>query len=336
MKYSELKIDKIEKLSGLEMKKTFIKIFNVLNTVDRPLFFTGLPGTGKTILAKALAKLYCKKNNCKAYYLQLSPDMTKTSVILGLRLENGNLVPIKGVVAEAMEHGDIVIVDEATHTTQQMLLMFNSILDRDSSTSIGDKIVYKDPKMRVIFCSNDSTCAGNIPLPQSFAQRALFFNFKYPNFEDEKTITKSMLKNDLNDYTMPESVISYIANIIRNSRSKYFPLSVRNITNALILLELETKEKLSDDVTEQRMEMVLGNKGEAKVKNIYKMIHDKSEDNIEVISSDDATNELLGYVVATGHENFIENILSACMYYADVDGFSDISKTKDKLKASIL
>lgn len=339
--YSELNLDKIGKLSGKEMKDKFTNIFNLLITVDRPLFFTGSPGTGKTVLAKALAKAYCNKTGARAFYLQLSPDMTKTSIILGLRLENGNLVPCKGVLAEAMEKGDIVIIDEATHTTQQMLLMFNSILDRESCTSIGDEIVHKNDRMRVIFCSNDSMCAGNIQLPQSFAQRVIFFNFEYPNREDEIAIATMMLKADLGENEIPEAIIKYIVSLIRKNRNKTFPLSVRNVVNALILLEtckknddlLEDEKKLQDAVSSFLMQK---GSGESKIKNAYEAIHNVKEKDIQVISDDDELNEFLCYIAYVGIKSFKEAILNSCLFYADVDGFNSISKGKDMLEASIL
>ena len=48
-------------------------------------------GSGKSIIAMNLARQYALAKNVPAYYVQLSPEQTKTSLILGLRLENGSL-----------------------------------------------------------------------------------------------------------------------------------------------------------------------------------------------------------------------------------------------------
>lgn len=115
----------------------------------------------------------------------MSPEQTKTSLILGLRLENGSLTVKNGVVADCMEKGGSIIVDEAAHSVQEILLMFNSILDRTSVTAIGDKMIYANEDFLIVFCANDSRYAGSVKLPQSFAQRLVSFYFDYPVADDE-------------------------------------------------------------------------------------------------------------------------------------------------------
>ena len=94
-------------------------------TTNRNKFVLGPSGSGKSIIAMNLARQYALAKNVPAYYVQLSPEQTKTSLILGLRLENGSLAVKNGVVADCMERGGIIIVDEATHSVQEILLMFN-------------------------------------------------------------------------------------------------------------------------------------------------------------------------------------------------------------------
>ena len=126
-KYSELDITAVKPVVGansLERCKDITKLLNISNT---PIMLTGASGTGKTHSAKKIASYYAKKHNVPAYFIQLSPDQTKTNVILGLRLINGSLVVQNGVVAECMERGGIIIIDEVTHATQSLILMLNII-----------------------------------------------------------------------------------------------------------------------------------------------------------------------------------------------------------------
>jgi MoxR-like ATPase len=166
----ELNLDKVPKLVGKVARDRFMEISTLLENSSWPIYLVGPSGSGKSIMAMNVAGWYSKKYGVPAYYVQLSPDQTKTSLILGLRLINGSLVPVKGLIATAMEKGGIVIVDEAAHATQELLLMFNSICDRTSITAIGDAIVESKDSFRVVFASNSSSYAGNSKLPQSFAQ----------------------------------------------------------------------------------------------------------------------------------------------------------------------
>ena len=332
---NELNLKNIMKLKGNEAKKRFIKLSNHLMKTNVPLYLVGPSGSGKTIMAKNLAKLYATKLKVQAYYVQLSPDQTKTSIILGLRLVNGSMIPSNGVVAEAMKKGGIVIVDETSHASQDLLLMFNGICDRDSITSIGDKTIEADKNFRIIFCSNDSTYAGNNKLPQSFAQRVIAYNFDYPSAEEECKIARYMVKEDIGGCNAPDSVFMYLTSIMRNSRKSTYPLSVRNVANAVLSMELcvesrnENLETTVDKITKD-------NSAEAILQNIFKLIHNREATNVGNILGNKLVNDLLEYIHLVSIEDFREAVLSSFMIYMDVDGFSDTKKIKEQIVSTLL
>lgn len=195
--YSHLDPSQVPELVGEDAAKRLSRCLSILNNTIWPLYLTGPSGSGKTLTAMNIAKQYSQAHCVPAYYVQLSPEMTKTSLILGLRLISGSLQVVDGVVAHCMQTRDIIVVDEAAHTTHELLLMFNSILDRTSVTSVGDRIIYAADTFRIIFCSNDSSYAGNVRLPQSFAQRMVSFHFDYPSFESEFLITRQIATDGL-------------------------------------------------------------------------------------------------------------------------------------------
>lgn len=309
-KYSELDIDNIEKVVGQSYKdrmKEVLKLFKVSNT---PIIFTGNSGTGKTIVAKNIASRYAKKNNVPAYFIQLSPDQTKTNIILGLRLINGSLQAQNGVVAECMEQGGIIVIDEATHATQSLLLMFNSLMDKDSITSIGDKIIKAKDTFRIIFCCNDSNYSGNIKLPQSFCNRPIAYHFDYPSFDEELEIAINML--DIKGVSYNEDVLTYFVRIMRELRGIDIPLSCRNIFSATLLLS--TKKVI------ENKDIVIENDSEAKFKKIISLVRDYKV--IDAITKNDILNEekLINLFCSIGFENINEVIKQTFMYYLDFDG----------------
>lgn len=327
----------VPKLVGDEAKKKFVELSSILKTTYWPLYFVGPSGCGKSILAMNLAKWYSQKFGVPAYYVQLSPDQTKTSLILGLRLINGSLVPAKGVVAEAMDKGGIIIVDEATHALPELLLMFNSICDRTAIASIGDEVVVARDTFRVIFCGNTSLYSANIKLPQSFAQRLICINFKYPSTEDEVAIVKKMLKTEFGSVVIPDVVIEYVVKLARKVRNDSYPLSVRNMAAAVVLLQVkyvmsDREPNFDDAVTEFG-----GSQPEAVIRGLYATFNGSDPHTVHQALSDGKVRAFVNTIAKIGVDEFREAVKSAMMYYLDLDGnYAEIQKAKSRLDAELL
>lgn len=328
-----LDLKKVPVVVGKNGKQMLKKCLNVLNATKWPLYIVGPSGSGKSIIAMNVAKHYAQQHNVPAYYVQLSPEQTKTSLILGLRLKDGSIVPTNGIVADCMEQGGIIIVDEATHSMQEVLLMFNSILDRTSVTAVGDKIVYSNDNFRIIFCSNTSTYAGNIKLPQSFAQRLIAFNFEYPSANDEFEIVKKILDDEVDvEIEVCDDVIKYVVGLMREIRTEEFPLSVRNVATAITLLNFEdAKNKNSIDTY-----FTMVQDKEAQRRNIAKRIFDRDVNDVTKLNGSEVTN-VIDFVSSIGVKNFKNCILQSFMFYLDVDmGFYDSEVKKQNMLSTII
>lgn len=329
---TKLDVKKVPRVVGVKGRRMLKRCLNVIENTKWPLYIVGPSGSGKSIIAMNIAKEYAMKHKVDAYYVQLSPEQTKTSLILGLRLKNGSLVPENGIVADCMENGGIIIVDEATHSMQEILLMFNSILDRTAVTAIGDKIVYAADSFRIVFCSNTSTYAGNVKLPQSFAQRLVAFNFEYPGQNDEVEIVKRIVDDELEcESDVPDNVINYIVGLMREVRSEEYPLSVRNAAIATVMLALEYKEagKTDDYFT-------MSKDKEAMRRTIATRIFGESPKDVTIINGSEVQ-EVIDYVSSISVKRFKEIILQSFMYYLDIDmGFFDSKDAKSKLMANII
>lgn len=313
---ARLNVGSVPKLVGQEARVRFFECMTVLENTSWPLYLVGPSGSGKSIMAMNLAKAYSKEHEVPAYYVQLSPEQTKTSLILGLRLVDGSLKGVKGVIAEAMEEGGVVVVDEATHTTQELLLMFNSILDRTSVTSIGEQIIYATDTFRVIFTANDSAYAGNVRLPQSFAQRLAVFNFDYPSAKDEARIARKIAQSECKmPMTVPDGTFNYLVAFMREVRTERFPLSARNVALAAVRLNLCKR----DESRGIAAYFTGGPNVESVRRSVaQRVLLKEAQDATEITGA--AVVDFIQFVSEVGVEKFREIVLSSCMYHLDVDG----------------
>lgn len=318
---SELDLGKIPELVGLDDE--FKRCLHILSSSRQALFLIGPSGTGKTVFAQNLAGAYAEKRSVKAYYVQGAPETTKTSLIAGLRMQQGSLVPTKSIVAQAMEEGAIVIVDEAPHMMQEVLLMFNSIMDRWSVTSIGDIAVTAGDTFRIVFCGNPTTHAGNTALPQSFATRLYAVVFDYPSFGQEDRIVRAIVKDQYSKRDkVPNEVRRYVIGLFRKYRTPSYPLVARNMAAGVIALNAELR--FADDDTEP---YTITN--EAVAVNIGRLSRTKEEELPDTVR---VFQEFLGKVPLKRFRRCIEQ---AAMVHLDIEAGSDIS-ARHRLAAAIL
>lgn len=209
------------KLIGME-----IEAKEALRTLLRreSVIFYGPTGNGKTLAAWKVAKDLKKKLKIPIVYLQLYPEMTKNSLIGGETIKNGSIVVEEQAILKlGCGDGAIFIVDECTHTTEPVLLSFNSLIEEPYSTVVGDKIYELSKATRFIFCGNTPDHAGNIHLPISFANRVYVIKTGMP---DKKTLCK-IGKEASPD--VPKGILEFIVDIVEKTHEPTFPISPRNI-----------------------------------------------------------------------------------------------------------
>jgi len=187
-----------------------------------PTLLYGFTGNGKTILAHNVAEEYAAKNNIPVIYMQLYPEMTKNSLIGGETIKDGSIVVEEQSVLKFGQTGAIFVVDECTHTTEPVLLAFNSLIEQPYSTVVGDKIYTLSPKTRFIFCGNYPDHAGNIHLPTSFANRLFIINIGMPSIDTLVSIGEQTSKT-------PKELLEFVAKVILDAHDESFPISPRNM-----------------------------------------------------------------------------------------------------------
>lgn len=183
----------------------------------------GASGNGKTILAHDIAKELSGRTGLPIVYLQLYPEMTKNSLIGGETLKDGSIVTKNQSIIEFGAKGAIFIIDECTHTTEPVLLAFNSLIEEPFTTVIGSEVVKMSEHTRFIFCGNTPDHAGNIPLPTSFSTRLFIINTPLLDKDKIVEIGKEVNKE------VPEEILDFVANVIVTTNDSIFPISPRNM-----------------------------------------------------------------------------------------------------------
>lgn len=189
----------------------------------QPVLFYGPTGNGKTIAAWEVARVLEKELSVPIIYIQLYPEMTKNTLLGGETIKGGSIVIEKQAVLTWGEKGAIFIVDECTHTTEPVLLAFNSLIEEPYSTVIGDEIKELSEKTRFIFCGNLPDHAGNIHLPVSFANRLYIVSTGLPSVK-----TMCLIGRAANEEA-PEVILRFVAEIIEKTHEASFPISPRNM-----------------------------------------------------------------------------------------------------------
>lgn len=235
------------KLVGMEME-----VKEAIRALLRrePVLFYGPTGNGKTLAAWEVAEKLEKKLGVPIVYLQLYPEMTKNSLIGGETIKAGSVVVEEQAILKlGCGKGAIFIIDECTHTTEPVLLSFNSLIEEPYSTVVGDKIYNLSDNTRFIFCGNLPDHAGNIHLPISFANRVYTIRTIMP---DKGTLCKI---GKMASPKVPSKILNFIVEIVEKTHEPSFPISPRNITIAARALPdlFGTGYKASKNVTDKRV-----------------------------------------------------------------------------------
>jgi hypothetical protein len=353
---NQIDFDEVPPIVGEGPKKKFETIYACLKNIRKPLFFTGPAGSGKSVFALNLLKRYSLEHSVPAFIVQVSPEMTKSTLVIGKQLRNGSLVTVKGCVATAAELGAGIFIDEAQQSSQELLATMQSLFERSAVITDSSEAVRPQDTFRAIFASNPSTShATNVPLPQAFASRVIAVRFDYPLFEDEVDITKEIAKDSdvfKLPLDIPEPVLRFVVGFMREHRSDFYPLSARNAaacvgcmnveatingySEAITKYEAMTRDELSRHI---RRELGLSKDQNLEVflTKAYERTYGKTPASTVNLVEDKQLRRFLEFLCAYSAEQFLNAIRATFMIDLDLDAsFHDVEAVKQRILASIL
>lgn len=333
--YGQVDLDKIKPMDGFELQDRMEEAKIMLALSHNSIYLIGPSGAGKTHFGYLIGKHFSRKWNVPFYYTQMSPDLSKTSLIAGMRMTTNGFEPVIAMIGKAMLEGGIVFIDEATHTFTQMLLNFNSMTERNTITSIGELTIQAHPHFRMFFASNDDSHVGNIRLPQSFGMRLHAFPFDYPSFQTEWKVAyriameeheEAQNNGDINfPFEVPRSMAKYLTGYVRDVRSMEYPLSARNIANALLRLSA-CKHLLTTPFDPMRIDTHF-QKSQPLVENIYAYLYQQKHTSDHDLTTSDIL-EVIALISNIGVEVFRQKVLASVGYYLPIDGIEIGRKAK--------
>ena len=110
-----------------------------------PVLLEGTAGTGKTTIAKNLAKLHGKE-----FYALTGTKQTSINALIGFTSINGIYIPTQ--FREAFEHGHYFLIDEIDGMDSNVLLTLNTI--ENGYMAFPDKVVEVHPEFRLMATAN--------------------------------------------------------------------------------------------------------------------------------------------------------------------------------------
>ncbi len=208
----------------------------------KPVCLYGPTGTGKTIAGWQAANEVASLLANEVIYIQMYPEITKSVLIGGETIKNGNIVVDTGPIIKKggseTENGATFFVDEITHATEPAILGLNSLIEAPFQTVVGAEIYKMHDNTRFLFAGNTPDHAGNVELPASFANRLYVIDFPAPEEEDLRTIVNGTVGVKSGHQLF--ALQNFIIEIAVKTRANYFTVSPRNVINCIELLKCKS------------------------------------------------------------------------------------------------
>ncbi len=191
----------------------------------------GVPGTGKTQMVKTLAGLLGGEYN----RIQFTPDLLPSDITGSTiyNMKEGSFQTLKGPIFT-----NVLLADEINRTPAKTQAALLEAMEEKQVTIQGE--TYQLSEMFfVVATQNPIEFEGTYPLPEAQQDRFLFkLLIDFPTFEDEKQVLKQVLENDMkstlkqilnmetflmirneiDQITLSDSVLDYIMQLVRRTR----------------------------------------------------------------------------------------------------------------------
>lgn len=297
---------------GKDTKRILRDVERTLLHFRNPIALVGPTGGGKTLVGLHVLNWYAEKKGVPAYYLQMSPDVSRTTLIGGFRLVQGTLKPVKGVVMHVMDEGGIGFFDEFTHAETEDQASLNSAFnsDRVKISSIGELSSTAKSSTRFIIAHNPLTYLANNPMPIALRRRLISFYVDFPSQDDELQIAKAILSRE-SPRGVPDPVVRYLMYIARTVRTEEAPICASNVATACGMLAMEHRRAEKEDDLDNLLPEQ--STSEPVTRALYKAVHWKEAERDQELAADEYVVMLIRFMSTVSVERFTSLVLNAFM-----------------------
>jgi MoxR-like ATPase len=163
-----------------------------------PMFITGLSGNGKTYSVEQA----CAKSKRECIRVNLTIETDEDDLIGGFRLVNGETVFQKGPVAEAMERGAVLLLDEIDLASNKIMCLQPVLEGKPLFLKKIGEVVHPADGFTIVATANTKgkgddagRFIGTNILNEAFLERfPITFEQSYPSIAVEKKIVAKELK----------------------------------------------------------------------------------------------------------------------------------------------
>lgn len=164
-----------------------------------PIFISGPTGNGKTTMVEQI----CAKNKREYIRVNMNLMSDEDQLICTKTLTDGNIEVVEGPVLIAMRRGAILLIDEISAASSNLILSIQSIMEgKPYYIKAKNEIITPAPGFNIVACDNtkgkgDDTgrYAGLQVLNEAFLERfALTFEQDYPDAKTETRIVNNYMK----------------------------------------------------------------------------------------------------------------------------------------------
>lgn len=302
---------RLPKIVGKYARGIYSHVKEVLIETRNPIALVGPTGTAKTLIMLRALNWYSRKFDVPSYYLQMSPDVSRTTLVGGFRLVNGSLVPVKGVIMRAMDEGGIVGLDEFTHAEPEDQASLNSALASESLklVSIGEIEARARSTTRFIIAHNPIAYGGNKLMPLALRRRFYVIEVDFPPADDELMIVNAILKREYK-IKMPDYWTRFLVSVVRSVRSEDAPISPANIAMALASVHRLLRGRVEYDIN---LENLSGRVSEPFLRGLYEKIHWKSPETVSELYEDKELIRLLMDCYSVDRKLLLDRVYAGCM-----------------------
>ena len=190
----------------------------------------GVPGLGKTLLIKAIAKIFDLNFN----RIQFTPDLMPSD-ILGYEILDPNKKQLKFIKGPIFTN--ILLADEINRTPPKTQSALLEAMQEKKVTIMGKTYSIDEPFI-VLATENPIEQEGTYPLPEAQLDRFMFLvEIKYPSYKEEVDIvtnnseervkhlkrlfTKKQIldyKKKINNIKISEKVVNWVVKIVQATR----------------------------------------------------------------------------------------------------------------------